>query len=99
MRIVGGSNSSTHTTARNTTLACPPPSTAVYSDDTSGITTISAAPQTPMSPSSHAYTPSGCRPGLTYFASDNEPAHIPPMNVPSKTASEIADDPITSCNC
>ncbi len=26
------------------------------------------------------------------------PRHIPPINVPNSTASDAADDPITSCN-
>jgi hypothetical protein len=84
--------------ARRMTLAWPPPSTAVYSPDTSGIKTMSAAPQIPMSPSSLAYTFSGCRARLTTFDSSNDPAHIPPMKVPSNTASDTADEPITNCN-
>jgi hypothetical protein len=68
----------------------------VYSRDASGMSTISAAPKTPMPPSSHPTTFSGCRVRLTTFDSSNEPAHMPPMNEASNTARDTADDPITS---
>ena len=52
----------------------------------------------PMNASSFAYTTSGCSARDTYRASVNEPMHMPPMKVPRSTASEIADDPMTSCS-
>jgi len=72
------------------------PAQAVYTPPTSGMPNRTRIPIVPMPSSRKAYTRSGCSREEMTRGSTMLPRHMPPINVPSSTARETADDPMTS---
>ncbi len=98
IRKVGGSRHSAHTSARSRIAGSPWPTAEVYTESTSGIRNSTRMPQAAMPNSILPYTRSGCCPAAFKRGSSRLPRHRPPMNVASRTPSETALEPITSCS-
>ncbi len=90
---VGGRSTIAATSPRRKTLNWPVPAMAVYTLPSRGTISRISTPQMPMPISRYAYTFNGWCFASTFFGKSQLPRHIPPMNVPSSTPNETADDP------
>ena len=97
IRSVGGSRQMPAVRPRSRMPAIPGPPNDVDALLRSGIPKSTSTPIAPMPASRSAYIRSGCRKrAAASRGSSRLPRHIPPMNVPSSTPIDTAEDPMTS---
>jgi len=97
-KFVGGKRHTAAITPRSNIPGNPCTPFAAYIRVINGTRNKTMIPQTPMPNSNRAYTLTGCFAAEINRGNNKLPKHIPPMNVPSSTPSEIADEPTTSCS-
>src|SRR4029079_12909117 len=90
---VGGNRQIAQKSARTKMPAGPWIAILKYNPPTYGSSQSTNNPQIAMPASSFAYARSGCSERLMYFENIKLPRHMPPMNVPSNTPIDTADEP------
>ncbi|GIW94753.1 MAG: hypothetical protein KatS3mg110_2794 [Pirellulaceae bacterium] len=96
MQTVGGMRQIAASPARPMAAYAEPATQRLYHWSSCGNHWISPHAHRPIAASKKAYTRSGCQREGTSQGTPILPRHIPPMNVPNRTASERDDAPITS---